>query len=73
MTSPLNQTSKGETGAAFLWNKIARSDGWLLAVGLGALGVGRMWVRADTDDPAVQHLPYVADIADGTNLYPITQ
>jgi len=43
-------------------NKIARSDGWVLATGLGALGVGRMWVKADTDDPRLQHLPYIAGI-----------
>jgi hypothetical protein len=62
--------SRDKPDVAFLWNKTARSDGYLLAVGLGALGVGRMWVKADTDDPRVQHLPYVADTRNGTNLYP---
>ena len=51
-----------EGGYDWYANKIARSDGWVLATGLGALGVGRMWIEADTDDPRLAGLPYVPGI-----------
>ena len=40
----------------------ARSDGWVLAEGLGAMGVGRMWVERDTTKPEFADLPYVPGI-----------
>ena len=38
---------------------VARGDGVVLKSGLGAMGLGQMWVRADTDDPRYAALPYV--------------